>query len=323
MPEVVDDRDRADCRADNVEAACNAGKACQRLDRSLYRHASARRAGNRRQRIGEVVPSGHVQRQRVLTVIVAVDDQCRLSQGTFGNAAGHDPDLRHFLLDAEGDYFVGAREQRQRLCVIGIDCSDTAAFKVISEELAQLVHTLVVEADVEQHADSRAIERNRAVAFIDFAEIKRITAHHGTGIGPIWCDEVLHHGAVHYRRLAPRAGKDPAKHGGDSRLAASPCNSDPGTAGIEEYGIQFCSGETQAAEVRGSLDLRYGVFNSSRSDKDLVAGNDPAAILRMQLEALPLECAEFFWRMALVARTVGSGDLAAATFKDLRQRQHA
>ena len=215
------------------------------------------------------------------------------------------------------------RQQRQRLGVVGVDHRDAAARQVIAKQLAQLFHALVVEADIEQHADRRTIERDRAVALVDFADIEALPADHRAGIGAFGRDEVLHHRAVHDRRLAPAGVEDPAEHAGDGRLAAGPGNRQPRTAGVEEDRIELGAGQPQALQFRGAFGIGYGIFHCSAGDEDLLGRDDPAAVLRMQRETLLFERGELVGRAALIAAAVRSFDRTAATFEDLRQRQHS
>ena len=224
---------------------------------------------------------------------------------------------------AEGDDFLRMRQQRQRFGIVGIDHRNAAARQIVAEQLAQFLHALVVEADVEQHADSRTIERDRTVAFVDFADIEALPADDRAGIGPFGGDEILHHRAVHDRRLASAGVEDPAEHAGDGRLSAGPGNRQPGAAGVEQDRIELGAGQPQAFEFLGALGIGYGVFYGGAGDEDLFGRDDAAAVLRMQRETLLFERGELVGRAALIVAAVRTLDRAAAAFQDLRQRQHS
>src|SRR3546814_1134884 len=85
----------------------------------------------------------------------------------------------------------------------------------IAEKAVQLVEALVVEADVGDHRDVGAIERDRAVAFVDLADIDGRDADEGARDGGRLIGETAHHRAVHHRRPGDVAVENPAEHPGD------------------------------------------------------------------------------------------------------------
>ena len=102
----------------------------------------------------------------MLARVMAVD-YCRgLPDRPVGYAAGHDPDLCLVLINPERNRLLRPRQQRERFRIIRIDHRDRAASEKITEQLAQFLHALVIEADVEQHPNRGPIQRYRVVAFI-------------------------------------------------------------------------------------------------------------------------------------------------------------
>jgi hypothetical protein len=55
-----------------------------------------------------------------------------------------------------------------RLRIVQIDHADIRPRQKIAKQRAQFLQTLVVQADIVQHRDAGAVERDRAVAFIHF-----------------------------------------------------------------------------------------------------------------------------------------------------------
>ncbi len=162
----------------------------------------------------------------------------------------------------------------------------------------------MVERDIEQHADSRAIKRDRTVAFIDLADIDRLPADHRAGERAFVRHEVLHHCAVHDRRLAAQRVENPAQHRGHGRFAAGPGDPDPGTAGIEQDRVELGAGEAQQAEFVGAPDFGHIVLDRGGSDQDLRGACDTAAVLREKRVTLAFERGEFFRRAALIEAAV-------------------
>ena len=323
VPEIVDHGNGCVVCAHDIEAACEPLERAQRFDRCRYGHACCSRTGNGGERIREIVPPGHIEAQGVLACVMPVDDHRSLAHRPFRDTAGDDAYLRLFLLDAEGDRFLRMGQEGKRFGVVGIDDRDPAAREIVAEQLAQLFHALVVEADVEQHAHRRAIQRDRTVAFVDLADIEALPADHGAGKGTLGRDEVLHHRAIHDGGRASGGFHDPAEHSGHGRLAAGPGHRDPGTAGVEQDGVQFGTRQAQASKIVRLADFRHGVLDRGRGDHDLVSRNDAAAVLRMKLEALLLKRCEFLRRTALVEASIRTCNGRSASFQDLCKRQHS
>ena len=322
MREIVDYGDASGRDADQFEPPRQSIETRQSLDRGGDRDAGRGRPGNRRERVGEIVPPRQRQPQRMFPAVVAIYDQRRLPHRPRGDRAGDHADLRLFLVDPEGDRLARMGQQRERLGIVGIDHRDSAARQIVAEQLTQFLHALVVEADVEQHADRGAVERDRAVALVDLADIEALPADHRAGERAFGRDEIGHHRAVHDRRFAARGVKDPSEHPGDRGLPAGAGDREASAAGVEQDGIELGAGEPQAVEILRPGDLGHGVLHRRRGHHDLVARDDPAAVLRVEREALPLESGEFFGRMALVETAVGPRHHGAAPAQDLRQRQH-
>src|SRR3546814_16092848 len=79
----------------------------------------------------------------------------------------------------------------------------------IAEKAVQLVEALVVEADVGDHRDIGAIERDRPVAFVDLADVGGRVAAERAGEGGRLVGEITHARAVHHRRPGAGAVENP------------------------------------------------------------------------------------------------------------------
>ena len=78
--------------------------------------------------------------------------------------------------------FPGARRrQRGGLGVVEIQHRDFGPGHEVAEQRAQLFHRLVVERDVVHHRDGGRVERDGAVALVDFADEGAARADHGAG----------------------------------------------------------------------------------------------------------------------------------------------
>src|SRR5688572_33142727 len=106
----------------------------------------------------------------------------------------------------------------------------------------------MIEADVVEHGDLRAIKRNRPIAFIDLAD-KRPLAYTSAGEWNLRGDEVLHHRAVHDRRIETFDRENPAEHGSDGRLAAGSRDRDSPDASVEQRREQLGAGHPREAEL--------------------------------------------------------------------------
>lgn len=62
----------------------------------------------------------------------------------------------------------------------------------------------MVEADIVEHRDLGLEQRNRAIALIDLGHKHIAMPHARAGEWGISRDEILHHPAVHDRRVQPR-----------------------------------------------------------------------------------------------------------------------
>ena len=75
-------------------------------------------------------------------------------------------------VEAIADALVGRDDvgKRARFRVVEVHDRLARAQQEGREQAAQLVHFLMVEADVGQHRDLGLVERDRAVAFVDLAD---------------------------------------------------------------------------------------------------------------------------------------------------------
>jgi hypothetical protein len=112
---------------------------------------------------------------------------------------------------------------------------------------------------------TRAVERDRAVAFVDLADEQLGIADQALSERRRGRDEILHHRAVHHRRLAVAGVEDPADHPGDGRLAAGAADRDAALRGVEQLARNCGPGEvgrpsSRARTTSGTvgLDRRRG-----------------------------------------------------------------
>ena len=116
-------------------------------------------------------------------------------------------EIRTGGIEAVADDLVGRDGfgQRADLGIVEVEHRLARGIEEMGEQLAELVHLLVVEADVGQHRDLGPVEDDRPVAFVDLADEQLGVADQGAGERRRGGDEILHHCAVHDRRLAVAA----------------------------------------------------------------------------------------------------------------------
>ena len=323
MAEIVDHGHAAGRCADDIEPPRQPLERGQRRNRIGHRHARRIGPGNGGERIGEVVATRQVQRQRVFAAIAPVHDQRRLPGRAIRDATLHHADPGAAIVDAEGQRRVGARDEAEGFLVIGIDHAGRSALQKITEQFAQFVHALVIEADVQQQCHRRAIQRYRSVAFVHLADEGIAPADLGAGEAVVGLAVVLHHRAVHDRRVRARLLHDPAEHSGHRRLAAGPADGDTLRRGVEQFGQQFGAAHPRAAQFLRAHHFGRGVFHGGRGDQHLRFAGDAAAVLRVQLETLRLQPGEFIGRPALIERAVAACNFGSQSLQDRCQRQHS
>ena len=135
------------------------------------------------------------------------------------------------------------------------------------EQAAQLVHFLMVEADVGQHRDFRLVEGDRAVAFVDLADEQFGVADQGARERRGGRHEILHHRAVHHRRLAVAGVEDPADHPGDGRLAAGAADGDAALRVVEQFREELRAGQMVEAKLAGADDVGHGLLDRRGGDQ--------------------------------------------------------
>ena len=158
----------------------------------------------------------------------------RLPRRPLGNATLDYAERGAAIGHAEGERRIGVRDQPEGFLVVGIDHAALRCLEEISEQLAQLVHALVVERDVQEDAHRRLVLRDRTVALVQLGHVKVGVTDHRAGEGAVLGDEVLHHRAVHDRRIAACVVQYPAEHPGHGRLAAGTRDGDARFGSVEQ-----------------------------------------------------------------------------------------
>ncbi len=181
----------------------------------------------------------------------------------------------------------------------------------------------MVEAYIVEHGNLGREQGNRAVAFVDLRHEHFPLPDPRAGEWRVTRHKILHHCAVHNRRVKPCLGQYPADHASDGRFAAGPAHRYAARRGVEEVGQQFGAGHALAAQGIGLGDIGYAVLDRSRGNQDLVAANQPAAVLRKQLDAKALQPFEFRAQPPLIERAVGTRHGRACIADDIGERQHA
>ena len=151
----------------------------------------------------------------MLRIVALVVNHRRLPRRPLGNAALDDAERGAAIGHTEGKRGIGVSDKAEGFLVVGIDHAALRRLEEISEQLAQLVHTLVVERHVQKDAHGRLVLRDRTVALVHLGHVKVGVTDHRAGEGAVLGDEVLHHRAVHDRRVFARMMQDPAEHASD------------------------------------------------------------------------------------------------------------
>ena len=232
MGEVVDDGD-AVRGPDHLHAATDAGEGLQRGDGLVQRHADGADGAEGGQGIGDIVCAGDVEDDRMLRA-------AELRQGE-PHTGRHRLEVvgvegGRLLAQGEGDDLV-AREglgQRLGLEIVEVEHGPGRPPGEAAEQVAQLLHRLVVQRDVGDHGDRRIVARDGAIGLIDLGDEQVRAADQGAGERVIGIGEILHHRAVHDGRRAARLVQDPGDHAGDGRLAAGAGHADRGGRGVEQ-----------------------------------------------------------------------------------------
>ena len=181
----------------------------------------------------------------------------------------------------------------------------------------------MIEADIAQHCDTRIVQRNRTIALINLGDEHAPVPNAGAGEWRIRAGKVLHHRAVHDRRIAPGRRHDPPGHPGDRAFAAGPANRDPAGRGIEQHSEQLGARQARAAQFTRANHLRHRILDRRRGNQRLRRRDDPAAVLRIKREAQAFQPGKLFRRSPLIAAAVRPGHFGPGTAQDQRQRQHA
>ena len=185
------------------------------------------------------------------------------------------------------------------------------ALRKCANSCAKLVHLLVVEADVGQHGDLGPVERDRAVALVDLADEQLGIADQSARERRRGRHEILHHRAVHHRRLAVAGVEDPADHPGHGRLAAGPADGDAALRSVEQPGEELRAGEVGEAELAWRGRRRGQSSSTAAEVTSVMPWLQARPVLREQLDPERAQIVELVRRPPGVERAVGARDLGA------------
>ncbi len=297
--EVVDHR-HAVPFPDELEPPPEALEAVERRGRIVQRHGTGARGAEGGQRVCHVVPSRHAEAHPRAGGRRALRHLERDAVGRRDQVAGQE--IRRRVAQAEADRLVRRNPggQHGALRIVQVQDHGFGLGGKVAEQRPQLVQRLVVQGDVVQDRDPRAVEGDRAVALVDLADEDIAVADHGAGEGGVGRDEVLHHGAVHDRRVTPDRVQYPAEHPGRGRLAAGAAQGDAVRRGVEYLGQQLGAGHHTRTETPGRLHVGHGVLDRGRGDQDLVGAGEAAAVLGVQRDAASAQKIELLRRPPLV-----------------------
>ena len=207
---------------------------------STERRAQNRRDG--RQRVQDIVAAGNRKPHFVMLAVGldregnAVGASCRSLPMNVG-AGLSKPKPTTFRRQRVGE--------RAGFGIVEVEHRLSRRSRKPANRLRKLVHLLVIEADVGQHRELGPVEGDRAVALVDLADEQLGVADQRAGEGRGGRDEILHHRAVHHRRLAVAGVEDPADHAGNGRLAARAADGDAALRGVEQLGEELRAGEVR------------------------------------------------------------------------------
>src|SRR5262249_18110658 len=153
--------------------------------------------------------------------------------------------------------------------VVEVDDGDLCFRHKVGEEAAQLVHALVVERDVVEDGDGRVVERDGAVALVDFGDKDVAFANDGGSERRVAGDQVLHRRAVHQGGVGGGGVEDPADHAGDGGLARRAADGDRDFGGVDQLGEELRAGELGAAETFCGHNIGHGVLDGGGGDEEL------------------------------------------------------
>ena len=302
VAEIVDDGD-ATRFADDFEAPFRAGKALERLSCLRKRQTVRAGGGYRGERVGDIVLAWHGKIDcrggaRVFLQHVERDAVGRQANGgavQIGEAGaereGADPNLRR-------------HHKRRGFLVVEVQHGDLGLVDETGKQRAQFVHALMIEGDVVDDGDGRLVAGDRAIAFVDLRHECIALADKRAGEERVRRDEVVHHGAVHDRGVAPGVEQHPGDHGGRGGLAAGARDADAHRRPVEQFRQQLRALHVARANALGGDNIADGVFHRCRAHQDLVGAGQARTVLREEGDALRFQVLEFRAQAALVERAV-------------------
>ncbi|MND78854.1 hypothetical protein D3C80_705750 [compost metagenome] len=230
-----------------------------------------------------------------------------------------------FFAQREGDGLALRQGlgQRRRLGVVEVQHRRCRPPDEAAEQVAQLLHRLVVQRDVGHDRHGRVIAGDRAVRLVHLGHEEVWPADKRAGEGMIRVGEILHHRAVDHGGLAARLIQNPGDHAGDGRLAAGARHPDRGRGGVEQFAQQLGPGLDDGADAPGRADVGHRVLDRPGGDDDLIRACHARPVLRMQGDAVGAQPVELVRRPALIQRPVRARDAVPLRLNDHGQGQHA
>ncbi len=165
VAEIVDDGDSG-AGADDLETPPKPFEAAERLGRRAERNSGGAGGGESGEGVGDIVAARDLQGDGNALSVAPVGDREGDCERRFDDVGG--PVIGRAVGEAEGDR--ARRSERRGFRIVEVDDGGAGFAEEVAEQLAQLLHRLVVEADVVEHGDLRPVEGDRAVALVDLAD---------------------------------------------------------------------------------------------------------------------------------------------------------
>src|SRR3984893_4497011 len=143
----------------------------------------------------------------------------------------------------------------------------------------------MVKRDIVEDGDAGLEQRNRAVAFVHFADEELAIADPGAGKRRLRIKEVFHIRAIHDGWILAGAVQNPAEHPDRGGLAARAGDADARAGGVEELGKKLRAGGDGGADMTRGLHIGDRLLNGSGRDQGLAGPGNAATILGMEQHA--------------------------------------
>src|ERR1700738_4725735 len=114
----------------------------------------------------------------------------------------------------------------------------------------------MVKRDIVEDGDAGLEQRNRAVAFVHFADEELAIADPGAGKRRLRIQEVFHIRAIHDGWILAGAVQNPAEHPDRGGLAARAGDADARAGGVEELGKKLRAGGDGGGDMTRGLHAR-------------------------------------------------------------------